>query len=142
MDSSSSSSSSGPSPLDLMSALIKAKTDPSNASSDSAAQVTTVLFENREFVMILTTSIAVLIGCVVILIWRRSASQKPKQIQLPPKTSIVKEPELEVDNGKKKVTILFGTQTGTAEGFAKVPLLIYTYIFYILTPFTNYPAFE
>ncbi|TYH14961.1 hypothetical protein ES288_A05G006100v1 [Gossypium darwinii] len=119
MDSSSSSSSSGPSPLDLMSALVKAKMDPSNASSDSAAQVTTVLFENREFVMILTTSIAVLIGCVVILIWRRSASQKPKQIQLPLKPSIIKEPELEVDDGKKKVTILFGTQTGTAEGFAK-----------------------
>ncbi|XVF70012.1 hypothetical protein PTKIN_Ptkin11bG0127200 [Pterospermum kingtungense] len=118
--SSSSPSSSGGSisPLDLMSALIKAKMDPSNVSSDSAAEVATVLLENREFVMILTTSIAVLIGCVVVLVWRRSASQKPKQID-PPKPLIVKESEPEVDNGKKKVTIFFGTQTGTAEGFAK-----------------------
>ncbi|XWS70946.1 hypothetical protein CRYUN_Cryun03dG0094400 [Craigia yunnanensis] len=109
-------SSSGPmkfSPLDLMSAIIKG-----NASSDSAADVATVLLENREFVTILTTSIAVLIGCVVVLLWRRSGSQKPKQID-PPRPLIVKEPELDVDDGKKKVTIFFGTQTGTAEGFAK-----------------------
>ena len=71
--------------------------------------------------MILTTSIAVLIGCVVVLLWRRSGSQKPKQID-PPRPLIVKEPELGVDDGKKKVTIFFGTQTGTAEGFAKVQL--------------------
>ncbi|KAK8490379.1 hypothetical protein V6N13_076395 [Hibiscus sabdariffa] len=118
---SSSSSSSAPlqvSPLDLMSAIIKGNMDPSNASSDSSAQVATVLFENREFVMILTTSIAVLIGCVVVLVWRRSASQKPKQLN-PPKPLLLKKPDLEVDDGKKKVTIFFGTQTGTAEGFAK-----------------------
>ncbi|XP_021276240.1 NADPH--cytochrome P450 reductase 2 [Herrania umbratica] len=118
MEPSSSSGSIKVSPLDLMSAIIKGKMDPSNASSDSAAEVATILLENREFVMILTTSIAVLIGCVVVLVWRRSGSQKPKQIE-PPKPLIVKEPELEVDDGKKKVTIFFGTQTGTAEGFAK-----------------------
>ncbi|KAK8581607.1 hypothetical protein V6N13_144623 [Hibiscus sabdariffa] len=120
MDSSSSSSSASlqVSPLDLMSAIIKGNMDPSNASSDSSAQVATILFENREFVMILTTSIALLIGCVVVLVWRRSASQKPKQLNLP-KPFILKEPDLEVDDGKKKVTIFFGTQTGTAEGFAK-----------------------
>ncbi|XVF47698.1 hypothetical protein PTKIN_Ptkin03bG0131600 [Pterospermum kingtungense] len=121
MEPSSSSSSSGSmkvSPIDLMSAIINGRMDPSNASSDSAAEIATILLENREFVMILTTSIAVLIGCVVVLIWRRSGSQKPKQID-PPKTLIVKEPENEADDGKKKVTIFFGTQTGTAEGFAK-----------------------
>ncbi|KAK6235887.1 hypothetical protein SCA6_011224 [Theobroma cacao] len=118
MEPSSSSGSIKVSPLDLMSAIIKGKMDPSNASYDSAAEVATMLLENREFVMILTTSIAVLIGCVVVLVWRRSGSQKPKQIE-PPKPLIVKEPELEVDDGKKKVTIFFGTQTGTAEGFAK-----------------------
>ncbi|GMI92884.1 P450 reductase 2 [Hibiscus trionum] len=121
MDSSSSSSSSGSlkvSPLDLMSAIIKGSMDPSNASSDSAAEVSTILFQNREFVMILTTSIAVLIGCVVVFVWRRSASQKPKQLNTP-KPFVLKEPDLEVDDGKKKVTIVFGTQTGTAEGFAK-----------------------
>ncbi|KAL0383257.1 UNVERIFIED_CONTAM: NADPH--cytochrome [Sesamum calycinum] len=44
-----------------------------------------------------------------------------KKVVAPPKLVIAKapaEPE-EVDDGKKKVTIFFGTQTGTAEGFAK-----------------------
>ncbi|GMI74156.1 P450 reductase 2 [Hibiscus trionum] len=113
--SSSSSGSMKVSPLDLMSALIKAKMDPSDAS---AAEFATILLENRELVMILTTSVAVLIGCVVVLVWRRSGSQKPKQI-IPPKPLIVRDLDAEVDDGKKKVTIFFGTQTGTAEGFAK-----------------------
>ncbi|XP_039041226.1 NADPH--cytochrome P450 reductase 2-like [Hibiscus syriacus] len=103
------------SPLDLMSALIKAKTDPSNAS---AAEIASIFLENKELVMILTTSITVLVGCVVVLVWRRSGSQKPKQI-VPSKPLIVKDLDAEVDDGKQKVTIFFGTQTGTAEGFAK-----------------------
>lgn len=102
------------SPLDLMSALIKGKIDPSNGTVPAS-----LILENREFVMILTTSIAVLIGCVVVLIWRRSNSQKPKPIEVP-KRVIEKLPELEIDDGTKKVTVFFGTQTGTAEGFAKV----------------------
>ncbi|KAK8550117.1 hypothetical protein V6N12_038847 [Hibiscus sabdariffa] len=101
-----------------MSAIIKGNMDPFNASSDPASQVSTILFQNREFLMILTTSIAVLIGCVVVFVYRRSASQKPKQLN-PPKPLVLKEPDLEIDDGKKKVTIFFGTQTGTAEGFAK-----------------------
>lgn len=107
------------SPFDLMSAIIKGKTDPSNVSSSgSGLEVASIVLENKEFVMILTTSIAVLIGCVVVLIWRRSSSQKPKKIE-PLKPLVVKEPEVEVDDGKQKITIFFGTQTGTAEGFAK-----------------------
>jgi len=102
------------SPLDLMSALIKGKIDPSNGTNPAS-----LILENREFVMILTTSIAVLIGCVVVLIWRRSNSQKSKPIEVP-KRIIEKLPELEIDDGTKKVTVFFGTQTGTAEGFAKV----------------------
>lgn len=72
--------------------------------------------------MILTTSIAVLIGCVVVFVWRRSSAQKPKLVQ-PLKPLVIPEPEPEVDDGSKKVTIFFGTQTGTAEGFAKVVTL-------------------
>ncbi|XP_015888193.3 NADPH--cytochrome P450 reductase 1 [Ziziphus jujuba] len=107
------------SPLDLLAAIIRGKVDPSNVSSESAgAEVASIILENREFVTILTTSIAVLIGCVVALLWRRSSSQKPKVAE-PPKPLIVQVPEVEVDDGKKKVTVFFGTQTGTAEGFAK-----------------------
>lgn len=121
--------SSSSSPLDLMSAIIKGKLDPSNVSSDSANEMASLIFENREIVMILTTSIAVLIGCVVVLIWRRSNGSKPKVVE-PLRPLIVKEPELEVDDGTKKVTIFFGTQTGTAEGFAKVRLYMHTYLYF------------
>ena len=106
------------SPFDLMSAIIKGSMDQSNVSSESGGAAAMVL-ENREFIMILTTSIAVLIGCVVVLIWRRSG-QKQSKTPEPPKPLIVKDLEVEVDDGKQKVTIFFGTQTGTAEGFAKV----------------------
>ncbi|KAL2534771.1 NADPH--Cytochrome [Abeliophyllum distichum] len=83
-----------------------------------------MLMENRDLMMILTTSVAVLIGCVVVLVWRRaagSATKKAVEAVEPPKvlvTNAVVKPE-EVFDGKKKVTIFFGTQTGTAEGFAK-----------------------
>lgn len=109
------------SPLDLMAAIFRGKMDPSSTSS-AGAEVASVILENREFVMILTTSIAVLIGCVVVFVWRRSSAQKPKLVQ-PLKPLVIPEPEPEVDDGSKKVTIFFGTQTGTAEGFAKVVTL-------------------
>ncbi|CAM8911265.1 unnamed protein product [Rhodiola kirilowii] len=100
------------SPLDLVSALLTGQTDKLNYS---AAQI---LSQNRQLLMILTTSVAVLIGCVVVLIWRRFSSVKSKVVE-PLKPLIVKEPDVEIDDGRKKVTIFYGTQTGTAEGFAK-----------------------
>ncbi|KAJ7979457.1 NADPH--cytochrome P450 reductase [Quillaja saponaria] len=112
------SSSMKTSPFDLMSAIIKGKVDPSNISSGAAGEFASLILENRELVMILTTSIAVLIGCVVVLVWRKSSGQKPKSLE-PPKPLIVKQKEVDADDGKKKVTVFFGTQTGTAEGFAK-----------------------
>lgn len=112
------SSSMKASPLDFMSAIIKGRMDPSNSSFQSTGEGASVIFENRELVAILTTSIAVMIGCFVVLVWRRSGNRKVKTIELP-KPLLAKEPEPEVDDGKKKVTIFFGTQTGTAEGFAK-----------------------
>ncbi|KAA8522764.1 hypothetical protein F0562_009074 [Nyssa sinensis] len=111
------------SPLDLMTAILKGKSmDQANVSSDfSESPALAMLIENRELVMILTTSVAVLIGCFMVLLWRRSSGQKSAKAAEPPKPLTVPEPEPEpeVDDGKKKVTILFGTQTGTAEGFAK-----------------------
>ncbi|KAK9715513.1 hypothetical protein RND81_06G170000 [Saponaria officinalis] len=105
--------------LDLMSALINGNFEQLNASFGDSK---TMVVENRDVIMIITTSIAVIIGCVVLLIWRRSNGVKSsKDVSDVPKPLILKQDDddVEVDDGKKKVTIFFGTQTGTAEGFAK-----------------------
>lgn len=120
-----SSSSSSTSMIDLMAAIIKGEpvvvSDPANASAyeSVAAELSSMLIENRQFAMIVTTSIAVLIGCIVMLVWRRSGSGNSKRIE-PLKPLVIKPRDEEIDDGRKKVTIFFGTQTGTAEGFAKV----------------------
>eukprot|EP00262_Sarcandra_glabra_P018698 TRINITY_DN67_c0_g1_i3.p1 TRINITY_DN67_c0_g1~~TRINITY_DN67_c0_g1_i3.p1 ORF type:complete len:706 (-),score=128.96 TRINITY_DN67_c0_g1_i3:389-2506(-) len=105
------------SPFDLMSAILKGVSDPSTMPADSPVGI---LIENRQVLMILTSSIAVLIGCVFVFVWRRSNGQKQIKVDEKPKLTVVKEKsEPEIDDGLKKVTIFFGTQTGTAEGFAK-----------------------
>ncbi|KAK6127085.1 hypothetical protein DH2020_039169 [Rehmannia glutinosa] len=109
--------------LDVMAAILKGvKLDSSNGSLEAApSSVAAMLMENRDLVMALTTSVAVLIGCAVVLMWRRAAGSAKKKEMEPPKPLVTKsaaEPE-EVDDGKQKVAIFFGTQTGTAEGFAK-----------------------
>ncbi|KAK2993486.1 hypothetical protein RJ640_015170 [Escallonia rubra] len=111
------------SPFDLMTAILKGGSlDQSNSSESGDSVLPTalaMLVENRELLMILTTSVAVLIGCVVVLVWRRSAQKSAKAFEAPKIVTSRVEPEPEVDDGKHKVTIFFGTQTGTAEGFAK-----------------------
>lgn len=107
------------SPLDLMTAILKGNFEKLNASfEDSSAAA--IIVENREVLMVVTTSIALLIGCAFLLIWRKSnCGKSSRAVAEVPKPLIVKEEEAEEDDGKKKVTIFFGTQTGTAEGFAK-----------------------
>ncbi|KAJ0567173.1 putative NADPH--hemoprotein reductase [Helianthus annuus] len=77
-----------------------------------------MLFEN---LIILTTSVAVLVGFFIVLSRRRSYEKKSrKALELP--SIVVPKTQLEQvldDKTKKKVTIFYGTQTGTAEGFAK-----------------------
>uniref|UniRef100_A0A5B6ZDH8 NADPH--cytochrome P450 reductase n=1 Tax=Davidia involucrata TaxID=16924 RepID=A0A5B6ZDH8_DAVIN len=109
------------SPFDLMTAILKGKSmDQANVSSDfGESAALAMLIENRELVMILTTSVAVLIGCFVVLLWRRSSGQKSAKAVEPPKPLTVPEPEPDVDDGTQKVAVFFGTQTGTAEGFGK-----------------------
>ncbi|XP_047324907.1 NADPH--cytochrome P450 reductase 1-like [Impatiens glandulifera] len=111
------------SPLDLMIAILKGGVmDQSNVSSESGVELSplAMLVENRELMMMLTTSLALLIGCVVVLVWRRSSNAKSSKSFEPPKPLILKtDLEPEVDDGRTKVTVFFGTQTGTAEGFAK-----------------------
>ncbi|XP_010928663.1 NADPH--cytochrome P450 reductase 3 [Elaeis guineensis] len=106
-----------PSALDPLSAILTGKFGGDGVSPET---VTAMITENRQLLMILTTSIAVLVGCAIVLVWRRSAGKKVSRPVEPPKPLMVKtDLESEVDDGKKKVTIFFGTQTGTAEGFAK-----------------------
>ncbi|KAG6487600.1 hypothetical protein ZIOFF_056190 [Zingiber officinale] len=73
--------------------------------------------ENRLLIVVLSIVIAVLVGCVAIFFVWRSSGTKPTE---PPKPLVVKtQMDTEEDQGKKKVTVFFGTQTRTVEGFAK-----------------------
>ncbi|KAJ6840366.1 NADPH--cytochrome P450 reductase-like [Iris pallida] len=83
----------------------------------SSIQIPSQISDNPQLLAILTTSVAIFIGCAILLTWRRSAGKKPEPAP-PPRPSATKE-EPEIDDGRKKVTVFFGTQTGTAEGFAK-----------------------
>lgn len=110
------------SPLDFMAGFLKRGSGDLTNSSDSVVSSSpslALLLENRELLMLLTTSFALLIGCVVVFVWRRSNDKSSKSLEAVKLVAPKVQPEEEVDDGKKKVTILFGTQTGTAEGFAK-----------------------
>lgn len=74
--------------------------------------------------LIATTSAAVVIGLLVFL-WKKSSdrSKEVKPVVVPRDLMMEEEEEVDVAAGKTKVTIFFGTQTGTAEGFAKVIFL-------------------
>ncbi|KAG0482427.1 hypothetical protein HPP92_010511 [Vanilla planifolia] len=103
-----------PSPLDMLFAILTGKRNGEGAVSGDS------ILGNQELLTLLATSVAVLVGCVVLLLWRRSAGQKYNGKVEPTRSVAIREAlEQEVDDGKKKVTIFFGTQTGTAEGFAK-----------------------
>lgn len=115
--------------IELLSAILSGKTGRLNKTIESyytgdAVAVAEVLMlkENREFLIILMTSAAVLIGCVVAVMWRRSSGmmKKVKSVDQFVKPVKVEKPVVEVDDGRKKVMVFYGTQTGTAEGFAKV----------------------
>ncbi|KAK1388348.1 NADPH--cytochrome P450 reductase [Heracleum sosnowskyi] len=110
------------SPFDFMAGFLKRGSADLTNSSDSVVSSSpslALLLENRELLMLLTTSFAVLIGCVFVFVWRRSNDKSSKSFEPVKLVAPKVEPEEEVDDGKKKVTIFFGTQTGTAEGFAK-----------------------
>lgn len=72
-------------------------------------------------VVIITTSFAALVGLVVLVLKRSSDRSKDVKPLVVPKSLSIKdeEDESEALGGKIKVTIFYGTQTGTAEGFAK-----------------------
>lgn len=95
-------------------------------SIESALGVSLGEDNGKVVVVVLTTSLAVIVGLVVFL-WKRSTdrSKETKPVVVPKTVSAhLEEEEEEVDPSKVKVTVFFGTQTGTAEGFAKVCLKI------------------
>lgn len=67
--------------------------------------------------VIVTTSVAMMIG-ILVLLWKISSDRSKEAV---PKV-LVKEQEDEVDvpSGKTKVTVFYGSESGKAEGFAKV----------------------
>ncbi|MFS7991626.1 putative NADPH--hemoprotein reductase [Helianthus anomalus] len=120
------------SPIELVSAVLNEKvTEKLNTSelgektmlvklNTSELGEKTMLVENNKLLMLFTTSVAVLIGCLIVLVWRRSSTKKPLKEPEPQKVVVPKiETEPDADDGKKTVSIFFGTQTGNAESFAK-----------------------
>lgn len=81
-------------------------------------------------VVIITTSFAVVFGLVVFISKRSSDRSKVVKPLVVHKSLSVndEEEESEALAGKTKVTIFYGTQTGTAEGFDKVYKWAYSII--------------
>ncbi|KAL8153964.1 hypothetical protein V2J09_011724 [Rumex salicifolius] len=75
--------------------------------------------DSNSVLLIFYTSVAVIVGLVIL--WRRSGDRSRDTVVVAPKPLRLEPEEDEIDivDGKTKVTVLFGTQTGTAEGFAK-----------------------
>ncbi|KAJ1290802.1 hypothetical protein BS78_02G271000 [Paspalum vaginatum] len=104
-----------PSALDLLAALLTGEGGAAHWAWASP------LAENRHLLVLLTTSLAVLVGCAVALLVRRASAPRAAAQAPPPRPLAAKPPrdEPDPDDGRTRVTVFFGTQTGTAEGFAK-----------------------
>lgn len=67
------------------------------------------------------TAAALVAGLLILAVWFRSGGGAPAKpvatLARPPPVKV--DADADADDGRKRVTIFFGTQTGTAEGFAK-----------------------
>ncbi|KAG6507617.1 hypothetical protein ZIOFF_032967 [Zingiber officinale] len=99
--------------LDLLSVVVASLSDGYGLDSSTGD----AFVENRLLIVVLSIVIVVLVGCVAIFFVWRSSGRKPVE---PSKPLVVKtQMDTKEDQGKKKVTVFFGTQSRTAEGFAK-----------------------
>ncbi|XP_071701146.1 NADPH--cytochrome P450 reductase 2-like [Rutidosis leptorrhynchoides] len=76
-----------------------------------------MILEDNNMLLILTTLVSFLVGCYVVLTWKPAPKKKVKVSNkiMVPKRQV----SFALGDGIKKVKIFYGSQTGTAEGFAK-----------------------
>ncbi|CAM0911298.1 unnamed protein product [Alopecurus aequalis] len=106
-------------PMELVAALLRGVT-PAELVGGVAAG------ERAEIRALLATLAAAVLGCALLVLWRRTAAGKKRReaekvspvVGMQGKARQGKD-EQSNDDGRKRVAVFFGTQTGTAEGFAK-----------------------